>query len=133
MSSTDAGTPEPAGNGAPPLPPAEPRARRGLRDSVPGRIFLLALVLVGALLVSRTCGSNNQEISQEEAIEIAKDNAAFEPCPEQQCVQIRFIQRGIPVQAYWGVVLSDELDDEGQPNRIESFLIDVVTGDVSRP
>lgn len=131
MSSTDAGTPAP-GKGQPPAP-VEPTARRGLRDSVPGRIFLLALVLAGAFLVARTCGSNNQEVSQEEAIEIAKDNAAFEPCPQQQCVQIRFIQRGIPVQAYWGVVLSDELDDEGQPNRIESFLIDVATGDVSRP
>jgi hypothetical protein len=72
-------------------------------------------------------------VSQEEAIEIAKEEAAFEPCPEQQCVQVRYIQRGIPVKAYWGVVLSDELDAEGQPNRVESFLIDVTTGDVSRP
>jgi len=94
---------------------------------------MLAIVLVGALLVARTCGSADRNISQEEAIEIARDNAAFEPCPQQQCVQVRFIQRGIPVQAYWGVVLSDELDEDGQPNRIQSFLIDVSTGAVSRP
>jgi hypothetical protein len=114
-------------------PPPVPTSRRGLRDSVPGRLVLLALVLVAALVVARTCGSADRNVTQEEAIEIAKENAAFEPCPEQQCVQIRFIQRGIPVQAYWGVVLSDELDDDGRPNRIESFLIDVSTGNVSRP
>jgi hypothetical protein len=129
MSSTDAGTPA-AGDGK---PPAAPTGRRGLRDSNLGRILLLAIVLVGALLVARTCGSADRNVSQEEAIEIARENAAFEPCPQQQCVQVRYVQRGIPVRAYWGVVLSDELDDEGQPNRIESFLIDVSTGAVSRP
>jgi hypothetical protein len=131
--STDAGTQE-AGDGRAPAPlRPEPRQRRGFRDSVLGRLALLGVVLVGALLVARTCGSADRNISQEEAIEIAKDNAAFEPCPQQQCVQVRFIQRGIPVQAYWGVVLSDELDEDGQPNRIQSFLIDVSTGAVSRP
>ena len=129
MSSTGAGTPA-AGDGKPPASPAE---RRGLRDSSLGRILLLVLVLVGALLVARTCGSAERNVSQEEAIEIARENAAFEPCPQQQCIQVRYVQRGIPVRAYWGVVLSDRLDENGEPNRIESFLIDVTTGDVSRP
>jgi hypothetical protein len=129
MSSTDAGTPA-AGDGR---PPPEPKARRGLRDSIVGRILLLALVLAGALVVARTCGSADRNVTQEEAIEIAKENAAFEPCPEEPCQQIRYVQRGIPVQAYWAVILSDQLDAAGQPNRSESFLIDVSTGEVSRP
>jgi hypothetical protein len=129
MSSTDAGTPA-AGDGKP-IPP--PQQRRGLRDSSLGRILLLVAVLVGALLVARTCGSADRNVSQEEAIEIAKENAAFEPCPQQQCVQVRFVQRGIPVRAYWGVVLSDRLDDDGEPNRTQTFLIDVSSGDVLRP
>lgn len=91
------------------------------------------MVLAAALVVARTCGSANRQISQDEAIEIAKENAAFEPCPQQQCIQIRYVPRGIPVQGYWAVVLSDELDEEGQPNRIQSFLVDVSTGDVLRP
>ena len=94
--------------------------------------MLLALVLAAALVVARTCGSNNREISQDEAIEIAKENASFEPCPQLQCVQIRYVPRGIPVRGYWGVVLSDTLDSDGQPNRIESFLIDVQTGEAAR-
>ncbi len=94
--------------------------------------MLLALVLAAALVVARTCGSNNQEISQDEAIEIAKENASFDPCPQLQCVQIRYVPRGIPVRGYWGVVLSDTLDSDGQPNRTESFLIDVQTGETAR-
>jgi len=114
-------------------PPPEPTPRRGLRDRPLGKLLLLAVVLVAALFVARTCGSANRQITQQEAIEIAIENASFEPCPEKPCVQIRFIQRGIPVRAYWAVVLSEDLDDEGEPNRIESFLVDVATGDVARP
>ena len=94
--------------------------------------MLFGAVLLAALVVARTCGSNNREISQDEAIEIAKESASFEPCPELQCVQIRYVPRGIPVRGYWGVVLSDELDSEGEPNRTESFLIDVQTGEAAR-
>ena len=129
MASIDAGTPEPGNE----RPSPEPAPHRGLRDRPLGKVLLLGLVLAAAFVVARTCGSTQQNVTQEEAIEIAKENAAFEPCPEQQCVQIRYIQRNIPIQGYWAVVLSDELDAEGQPNRIESFLVDVVTGDVRRP
>jgi hypothetical protein len=129
MASTDAGTPA-AGNGA---PPSEPKPRRGLRDSTLGRIALLAVVLGAALFAAQTCASAGRDISNEEAIEIAKENASFTPCEDVRCAQARFIQRGIPPRAYWGVVLSEELDEQGQPTRIESFLIDAQTGDVSRP
>ncbi len=49
-----------------------------------------------------------------------------------QCVQIRYVPRGIPVRGYWGVVLSDEIDSDGEPNRTESFLVDVQTGEAAR-
>jgi hypothetical protein len=42
------------------------------------------------------------------------------------------VQRGIPPRAFWGVVLVDELDENGAPSRTESFLVDVQTGDVTR-
>jgi hypothetical protein len=129
MASTDAGTP-PAGDGR---PPSEPKPRRGLRDSTLGRVALLALVLGIALIASRTCASAGRDISNEEAIEIAKDNASFVPCAEVRCAQARFIQRGIPPRTYWGVILSEKIDEEGQPTKIESFLIDTATGEVLRP
>ena len=129
MGSTDAGTPA-AGDGQ---PPSEPKLRRGLRDSVLGRIVLLALVLGLALVAARTCASAGRDISNEEAIEIAKENASFVPCADTRCAQARFVQRGIPPRSYWGVVLSEKLDEEGQPTKTETFLIDAATGDIFRP
>jgi len=81
---------------------------------------------------ARTCGSSQGEIDGDEAVELARAEATFEPCAEIQCQQRRFVQRGIPPRAYWGVVLADELDAEGRPTRTESFLVDVQTGDVRR-
>jgi hypothetical protein len=125
--STDAGTPK-AGNGRPPGPP-----RRGLRDSTLGRVALLGLVLLVALFAARTCGSAGRDVTAEEAREIATENASFEPCEDVRCRQARFVQRGIPPRPYWGVVLSEELDENGQPTRTESFLIDAATGEVTQP
>jgi predicted small secreted protein len=129
MASTDAGTPA-AGNGQ---PPPEPTPRRGLRDSALGKLLLLGLVLGAAFVATRSCASTDQNISSEEAIEIAKENASFEPCPEVQCAQSRYIPRGIPPRGYWGVVLSEDLDADGAPTRFENFLVDAITGEVSRP
>lgn len=126
--STSAGTPEPA-NGR---PPAEPRPRRGLRDSSAGRVVLLAAVLLAALLVTRTCGSRNQEISKDEAIAIAAENASFKPCEETGCVLIRAVNQGIPVRLFWVVGLAKDIGADGEPTRVENFLIDVQTGAVTR-
>jgi predicted small secreted protein len=129
MASTDAGTPA-AGNDH---PPPEPKPRRGLRDSALGKLLLLGLVLAAAFVSTRACGAADRNVSSDEAIEIAKENASFEPCPQVPCAQSRYIQRGIPPRAYWGVVLSEKLRADGQPTRYESFLVDAITGDVSRP
>jgi hypothetical protein len=129
MSSTDAGT-QAADNGAPPPQPTPPR--RGLRDSAWGKLALLGLVLLAAIVSTRTCGAADRNVSSDEAIELAKENASFEPCPQVPCAQSRFIQRGIPPRAYWGVVLSEKLDADGLPTKYESFLVDAITGDVSR-
>jgi hypothetical protein len=128
--STDAGTTPAAGDGQ---PAPEPAPHRGLRDRPLGKLLALALVLVAAAFVARTCGSNNREITQEQAIEIATREASFEPCPQPTCVQIRYVPRGIPVQGYWGVVLADELGADGRPNRTQSFLVSVETGEITTP
>ena len=83
--------------------------------------------------MSRTCGSNSLEVSQSEAIAIAKEHASFVPCAGGSCIQIRYVPRGISVQGYWGVVLAEKLNVEGEPSRIENFLVNVETGEVRRP
>jgi hypothetical protein len=126
--STDAGKPA-AGDGR---PPAEPTARRGLRDRPLGRILLLALVLLAALAVARTCGSHGQEVSREEAIEIAKDEVDFTPCSERGCVVTRAVQRGIPTRLVWIVGLAESLDENGRPIRFANFVVDARTGEITR-
>lgn len=107
--------------------------RRGLRDHPLGKLALLVIVLLGALAVSKTCGSNKTEVSQSEAIALAEEHASFVPCREETCVQIHYVPRGIPVQGYWGVVLAEKLDSQGRPTRVENFLVNVETGEVTRP
>ena len=126
--STSAGTPEP-GNGR---PAAEPKPRRDLRDSTWGRIAILVAVLALAFLASKSCASNSDEISQEEAVELAIENASFIPCEPQVCRQVRFVQQGVPPVGYWGVVLSEGLTAQGRPTRTESFLVNASTGDVTK-
>jgi hypothetical protein len=89
-------------------------------------------VLLLALLAARTCASADRNISAEEAVELAREEVSFEPCPEIQCAQRRFVQRGIPPRAFWGVVFADEIDADGEPTRVESFLVDASTGEVTK-
>jgi hypothetical protein len=88
-------------------------------------------VLLAALVATRTCASADRNIDADEAVELAREEVSFEPCPQIQCAQRRFVQRGIPPRAFWGVVFADELDADGRPTRTESFLVDASTGDVT--
>ena len=127
--STGAGTPPEPGNGPPP-PPATPR--KDLRDSLWGRALILGVLLVFTLVVSKTCASNRDDITQAEAVDLAIENASFVPCEREICRQVRYLNQGIPPVGYWGVVLSERVNAQGQPNRTESFLVNASTGDVSK-
>ena len=98
--------------------------RRGLRDSLAGKIVLLVAVLLLAFLVARTCGSSAPEVSQEEAIEIAKGEVDFEP----NQVQIRNVPRGIEGQRSWMVSLYTGTPTDPQECRIVEIEAD--SGDV---
>ena len=117
------------GNGR---PPARPAPRRDLRDSFWGKVLLLCLVLLVALGVARSCASGRDDISQDEAVELAIEAASFEPCPQEACRQVRYLQQGVPPVGYWGVVLSEELDAQGRPTKVESFLVNARSGEVTR-
>ena len=90
--------------------------------------MLLALVLLAAFVVARTCGSSQQKVSQDEAVDIAIDRAGFEPCAQKQCLQVRALRQGIPSRLYWVIGLARSIDADGEPTGTKSFLIDVNTG-----
>lgn len=87
-------------------------------------------MLLAALLVSRTCGAQPQDVSKDEAIEIATNAAGFTPCEQPGCVVVRAVQRGIPTRLVWIVGLAEDLDDEGEPTRFRNFLVDAQTGEI---
>jgi hypothetical protein len=86
---------------------------------------MLAVVLLAALLVARTCGSSQPGISQEEAIEIAKTQVRFEP----DHAQVRNVPRGLRGRRSWAVSLyTGRFSNPGQCRVVE---IDADTGNVN--
>jgi Peptidase propeptide and YPEB domain len=86
---------------------------------------MLAAVLLAALLVARTCGERNTEISQEEAIAIAKQQVEFEP----NDVRIRFQTRGVQSRPYWLVGLGLKRADASYEQAV-NIVINADTGAV---
>ena len=89
-------------------------------------------MLLAALVVARTCGSHEQRIDQDEAVEIAKGEADFAPCAETGCVVVRALNQGIPPRLVWIVGLAESLDADGNPVEVANFVIDAATGEVER-
>jgi hypothetical protein len=80
-------------------------------------------VLLLALAVSRGCASSSSEISQEEAIAIAKREVEYEP----DRTLVRLIRRGVPnSRRFWAVSLST-LDTNGRPDRVTVVVVDART------
>jgi hypothetical protein len=109
---------------ASPTPSALPR---DLRDRWQFRVAAIVVVLLAAGLLSRGCASSGREVSQEKAVQLALAAADFKP----ERHQIRFLQRGIPAHPFWGVSLYD-VGENGAPTKVELFLVDATTGEVTR-
>lgn len=94
--------------------------------------MILVVLLAFAFLVSKSCASNRNDISQQEAVDLAIEHASFTPCERAICRQVRYLNQGVPPVGYWGVVLSQSVNTQGQPSRTESFLVNASTGEVTR-
>lgn len=98
---------------------------RGFRDRPVGRILILVAVLVAALLVARTCGATETDVSQDRAIAIAKSVVDFEP----NNVMVRLVKRGFQSRAFWAVSLSTKRADQSLEH-IRVVVLDAKTGEV---
>jgi hypothetical protein len=108
------------------VPTTDAETARGLRDRPFGRILVLLAVLVLAVAVSRSCGATEAEVSQEEAIAIAKREVDFEPTE----VVVRFLKRGLNQRGFWLVGLSRE-DASGEREQATNVIVDAETGAVT--
>ena len=103
----------------------ERKVARDLRDSWIFRLAALAVVLLAALAVARSCGSAGRNVTADEAVVIARESTNFEPDKHQ----VRFFQRGIPPRPLWAVSLYD-IGPRDQPVRVHLVVIDATTGAV---
>jgi hypothetical protein len=83
-------------------------------------------LLVAALLVARSCGKTATEVSQDEAIVIAKNAVDFEP----NNVIIRFLKQGLQSKPFWAVSLSIKHPD-GTLDPVVVVVVDATTGEVT--
>jgi hypothetical protein len=99
---------------------------RTLRDRPLGKILVLAALLVVALLVARTCGATHAEVTEAQAIAIAKEQIDYTP----DLVQVRLLRQGIKSRAVWAVSLSKKRQN-GDLYDITVVTVDARTGAVS--
>lgn len=99
--------------------------RRGLRDTPVGRLALLVVVLLFALLVSRSCGDNRPRVDSKEAIRIAKAQIDFTPAG----VQVKNVPRSLQQRRVW--VVSLYTGTPTAPEKCRLVEIDARTGDVT--
>jgi hypothetical protein len=83
-------------------------------------------VLVAAFLVSKSCGAVGDEISQEQAVTIAREEIDYEPVR----VMVRLLKRGLKSRPYWAVSLAT-VADTGALERVTVVVVDAKTGEVS--
>ncbi|MEX0816242.1 MAG: hypothetical protein WD027_02255 [Gaiellales bacterium] len=89
------------------------------------KVGAVVVVLLVAFLVSRSCGRVGNEISQDQAVEIAKGQLDFEP----DQFQVRLFKKGVNSRPYWGVSLYN--GPRTQPTRCRVVQVDAVTGRVA--
>jgi Peptidase propeptide and YPEB domain len=84
------------------------------------------VVLLGAFLFTRTCGSHDIRVSDDQAIAIAKQEIDYTP----DRVQVRLVRRGVQSRPYWAVSLST-VGPNDRPERITVVLVDARTKEVT--
>jgi hypothetical protein len=100
---------------------------RGLppRSRWVGVAFIGGLLLL-ALIFTRTCGSQDNLVSDDQAVAAARAEIDFEP----ERTSVRFLRQGIPSRPYYGVSFS--AGTQGQPGyRVTTVLVDARSGEVT--
>jgi hypothetical protein len=87
---------------------------------------VLGAVLVLAFVFAQTCQKDQVRVSQEQAIQTAREQVSFEP----ERTQIRMLRQGINSKPFWIVSLSIPGEAEGTFRRLAVVRIDANTGKV---
>jgi Peptidase propeptide and YPEB domain len=97
---------------------------RDLRDNPWVRVAILVGILLVAFLVTKSCTRQQNRITQDEAVAIAKRHVDFTPDGHQ----VRYLPQGVPPVYYWAVRLYTGTNEN--PDRVEVVLVNATTGAV---
>lgn len=100
------------------------RAWRGRGDL---RLVALLLLLPLTFVASRSCGDQRHDLSQNDAVSIARAQITYRP----DGANVRFVRRGIPSMGYWAVSLW-RLTPQGGHTAVTVVLVDAHTGRVAQ-
>jgi hypothetical protein len=89
-------------------------------------VLVIALVLVAAFVFSQTCQKEQVRISEEQAIQTAREQVSFEP----ERTQIRLLRQGINSKPFWIVSLSIPGEKADTFRRIAVVRVDANNGKV---
>jgi hypothetical protein len=101
--------------------------RRALRSRVDLRLVALLLLLPLTFLASRGCGDTHHQVTQSDAVGIARGEVNYRP----DGTNVRFVRRGLPPRSYWAVSLWQQAAD-GTRTHVTVVVIDAQTGEVTQ-
>jgi hypothetical protein len=104
---------------------APARGRPPVRATWP-RALVIALVLVAAFVVAKSCQQSQVRVTKERAIATAKREVDFTP----RLTNVRLLRQGLSSKPFWFVNLSVPGRDADQPRRLSVVKIDANTGKV---
>jgi hypothetical protein len=108
----------------------KPRSAEDRKPTWP-RLAVLAGLLVVAFFVARGCQERDVQLTQDEAVELAREQIEFEPT----FTQVRLLRQGLNRQAYWFVSMSQPIGFDGdRPDLFRNLAvvqIDSDSGDVA--
>jgi hypothetical protein len=92
-------------------------------------LFVLGGMLIVIFIVSQTCATAEQKVTQDGAVAIAREQIDYEPDGES----VRFLRRGFDRHPYWAVSLwvLAPVGSEEKYSRVTTVVVDAENGDVT--
>ena len=82
-------------------------------------------MLAVAVVSARACGGGEDALTQDEAVDAAREVLVFEP----DGVQVRYVNQGIPPRGTW--IVSFHNGPASEPTAVQTVLVDAETGEIT--
>jgi hypothetical protein len=91
-------------------------------------VLVIVLVLGAAFVFAQTCQKDQVRVSEEQAIQTAREQVSFDP----ERAQVRLLRQGLDSKPYWIVSLTIPGEKPDTFRRIALVHVDANTGEVAK-